>query len=373
MATPAHSTPPRCIVVKVGSGVLAPDGRLEPDALTRLTDDLAAVLRSGVRTVLVSSGAVAAGFRSLGLLERPASIREQQAAAALGQPALIGAYADRLSSHSVPVAQVLLTADDLADRTRFLNARHTLETLLDAGVLPIVNENDSVAFDEIRVGDNDRLSALVAAAIDADLLVLLSVVPGLVDPETGEVVPRVTDLAVARDLIDHTTSTLGTGGMATKLEAVAIASSHAIPTVLTRGPTTEHPAPVESVLSGIGEHTRFEPDSPLSARKGWIAHASRPRGVLVIDDGAAQAITRQGASLLPKGIVSVEGRFHAGDAVDVRTQHGEPVARGLAAYASDEIDRIKGRRSDAIAGVLGYAYAEEVIHRDDLHLTGDRP
>lgn len=364
------------LVVKVGSAVVAPGGRVDRAAMERIAEELALLVRSGVRAVLVSSGAVASGFRTLGLPGMPRMIRQKQAAAAIGQPALMRAFSELLGEHGVSAAQVLLTTDDFGHRERFLNARHTIDTLLDAGVLPIINENDSVVFDEIKLGDNDRLSALVASAIDADLLVLLSVAPGLVDPATDAVVPVVTDIADARRLVDaRKTSGVGTGGMGTKLDAAAIVNEHGIPAVLTRGPTTETPDPVARVLRGAYTGTRFEPPGPggVPARKSWIAHATASRGVIVVDDGAARALIERGASLLPGGIVRVDGRFEAGAAVDISNREGRRIARGLVSYGSGEIERIKGARSDAIAGILGYSYADEVVHRDDLRLMAESP
>lgn len=359
------------LVVKVGSAVVAPSGRVDRNAMERVVDEVAPLVRSGVRVVLVSSGAVASGFRALGLGGMPKMIRQKQAAAAIGQPALMRSYAELLGEHGASAAQVLLTADDFGHRERFLNARHTIETLLDARVLPIINENDSVVFDEIKLGDNDRLSALVASAVDADLLVLLSVAPGLIDPETGGVVPVVTDIGDARRMVDaRMKSGVGTGGMGTKLDAAAIANEHGIPAVLTRGPTDAVPDPIGRVLRGEYTGTRFEPAraAGVPARKWWIAHATASRGVIVIDDGAARALVERGASLLPGGIVRVEGRFDAGCAVDIRDRDGRHIARGLASYGSGEIERIRGARSDAITGILGYSYADEVVHRDDLRL-----
>ena len=364
------------LVVKVGSAVVAPGGRVDRVAMERVAEELALLVRWGVRAVLVSSGAVASGFRTLGLSGMPRMIRQKQAAAAIGQPALMRAYSELLGEHGVFAAQVLLTTDDFGHRERFLNARHTIETLLDAGVLPIINENDSVAFDEIKLGDNDRLSALVASAIDADLLVLLSVAPGLVDPATGEVVPVVTDIGAARGLVDaRSRSGVGTGGMATKLDAAAIVNEHGIPAVLTRGPTDAVPDPIGRVLRGGHTGTRFEAAAPagVPARKSWIAHATASRGVIVVDDGAARALIERGASLLPGGIVRVDGRFEAGAAVDISNRDGRRIARGLVSYGSGEIERIKGARSDAIAGILGYSYADEVVHRDDLRLMAVSP
>lgn len=353
---------------------MAPGGTLNTLAIQRLVDDLAALRTRGTQVVLVSSGAVACGFRALGAASLPTSIRPKQAAAAIGQPALMRAYSDRLASHAIIPAQVLLTADDFAHRERFLNARHTLETLLTAGALPIVNENDSVVFDEMKLGDNDRLSALVATACDADLLLLLSVAPGLLDCTTNQVIPRVTSIADARRHVNTASSSgVGTGGMATKLDAAHIAITHGIPAHLTQGPTEERPDPIAQVVRGTDRGTRFETTGTagVRARKSWIAFAAAARGALIVDDGAARAVTQRGASLLPGGIARVEGLFEVGAAVDIIDLRGTRIARGLVSYASNEIDRIKGKRSEAIIDILGYTYADEVVHRNDMQVLKD--
>ncbi len=365
---------PTRIVVKVGSGVVAPGGRLDLDAVGGIAREIAAARDRGCLVVLVSSGAVAAGFRDLGLGAMPASIREKQAAAAVGQPRLLAAYADALRAHTLVPAQVLLTADDFDNRQRFLNARHTIETLLGHALVPIINENDSVAFDEIRLGDNDRLSALVASAIGADLLVLLSVAPGVIDKTTGKVIAEFTDTDAARAHIDVSKSDTGVGGMATKLDAADIALEHAVPVVIAPGRPEGGADPLAPILDGEAVGTRFpvpvDKRGP-GARKSWIAFSTQTRGAIIIDDGAARALRDKGASLLPKGIVSVEGRFDVGAPVEIRTNDGALVARGLTTYASHELERVKGSRSDEIEGVLGYAYAPEVVHRDDMHVPGD--
>lgn len=368
------STHIRRIVVKVGSAVVAPGGLVDPSAIARLAAELASLVRSGTEVALVSSGAVASGFRALGLTAMPRVIRQKQAAAAIGQPALMRLYAEQLSALGVTAAQVLLTTDDFRQRERFINAKHTIETLMEAGVLAIINENDSVATHEIKLGDNDRLSALVASAIDADLLVLLSVAPGLMDLASGRVIPVVERIADARAFVDASqSSAVGTGGMATKLDAAAIAVESGIPAHLTRGPTDDSPNPIARVLAGEAIGTRFlaDPASARRSRKSWIAHAARAEGTIHIDAGAARAVRERGASLLPSGVIGVEGRFEPGAPVDICDAEGKRIARGLASYASAEILRIKGQRSDAIVSLLGYCSADEVVHRDDLLILED--
>ena len=361
----------RRVVVKIGSAVVAPGGVLDTQAIERITCEIASLRQVGIEVVLVSSGAVALGFRSLGLGAMPKVIRQKQAAAAIGQPILMRTYSQLLASQNIPVAQVLLTSDDFGHRERFLNARHTLETLLDSGVVPIVNENDSVVFDEIKLGDNDRLSALVASSIDADLLILLSVAPGLMDLAQGQLIERVDRIEDARVFVDAAHSSgVGTGGMGTKLDAASIVTSRGIPAHLTRGPTDDTPDPIARVLRHETLGTRFAASdaSRRTSRKDWIANATRTQGVIIVDDGAVRALCERGASLLPGGIVRVEGRFEPGAAVEIQSESGVSIARGLTSYGSAEIHRIKGLRSDAIEETLGYAYAEEVIHRDDLHV-----
>lgn len=353
----------RLIVVKIGSGVVAPNGALDRERLTLLALDVAEAVRSGARVVIVSSGAVAAGLDRLGLSAMPAAIVQKQAAAAVGQSRLVGAWAQAFEAFGIGVAQVLLTADDLDHRDRFLNARRTLEALLDAGVVPIVNENDSVAFDEIRFGDNDRLSALVASLLDADLLVLLSVVDGLQDAD-GVVVPELESIDAARALVREDRSSTGVGGMGTKLDAAAIASASGTEAVIASGTRR---GVVSAVLNGRRLGTRVRSAGGAPARKRWLAAAARPRGIVRVDNGAARALA-SGASLLPAGVTAIEGAFRVGELVAVVDAEGNELARGLTAYASDDAAAIAGKKSNEIEATLGYVYAEELIHREDMHV-----
>jgi len=364
---PADMSSARRLVVKIGSAVLAPEGRLDPANVGRIARELAALRRDGRQVVVVSSGAVASGFRSLGLERMPVTIRQKQAAAALGQHRLMRAWGDAFASDSIEVAQVLLTDDDMDDRTRFLNARHTLDALLEAGAIPIVNENDSVAFDEIRLGDNDRLSALVAHLIDADLLVVLSVADGVrSDGGKGDVVPYFADPTHALEHVGDSRTDTGVGGMATKIAAAQAAGASGVPTIIAPGAEREV---LTRLLTGDPIGTYLAPGAQSAAsRKRWIGYSTRPRGSLVLDDGAVRALCERGASLLPGGIECVEGTFESGAPVDLKSASGKAFARGLVSYSSSEIDRIRGAKSSEIESRLGYAYSLEVIHRDDLFL-----
>ncbi len=355
------------LVVKVGSAVLAPDGALETASVRRLAEDIGACMDAGARVVLVSSGAVASGFRALGLNKPPKLIADKQAAAAVGQPRLMAEYAGAFVEQGRAVAQVLLTADDIDHRTRFLNARHTIERLLAAGVVPIINENDSVSFAEIKLGDNDRLSSLVATLIGADLLIILSSVPGVLRQK--RVVPEVRSLTEGLGMVTPGRSGVGTGGMATKIEAACRAATLGIGAVIAGGAEQDI---VRRLASGERIGTWFPPATGArAARKNWIGFSARPRGRLTVDDGALQAVCRRGASLLPSGLVSVQGEFAAGALVELAGPDGLVFARGLASYASDDLARLCGLKASQIEGVLGYRYSDEAVHRDDLVvLTG---
>lgn len=360
--------PTRRVTVKIGSAVIAPKGRLDLAAIDRLTAEIAAARDGGASIVVVSSGAVACGLGPMGLSEMPRRLDERQAAAAVGQPLLVSAWASSFQRFGVVAAQVLLTADDIEDRARFVNARRTIDTLLGAGVVPIVNENDSVAYEELRLGDNDRLSALTAGLAGADLLVILSTARGVCrDGPSGDVVLELDDIEEARSWVTRDRSDTGIGGMGTKLDAAAIARSLGVETVIAAG---ADPGMIARAIAGEAVGTRSRAAaSAAAARKRWIGHKKRPRGAVDIDRGAADAIATRGASLLPKGILGAtpadERGFAAGDLIDVRCE-GVTLARGLTNYALDDVRRIAGRRSEEIAAILGYSVCDEVIHRDNL-------
>ncbi len=356
------------LVVKVGSSSLTSrdSGRLDLGPLDRLVDVLAARRAAGRQVVLVSSGAIAAGLGPLGLDRRPTDLATQQAAASVGQGALVAAYQAAFSRHGLTVGQVLLTADDTTRRSHYTNARRTLERLLELGVVPIVNENDTVATQEIRFGDNDRLAALVTDLVGAGGLVLLTDVDALHDgPPSQPGARRVPFVATTADLdgvsIGGTGSSVGSGGMVTKVEAAGIAGASGAPTLLTRL------ADVEQALAGADLGTVFAPAAATRAsRKRWLAHATTARGRLHLDEGAVVAVVERRKSLLPAGIVEVTGSFAPGDPVDVCAPDGRVVARGLVTYAAAELPRLLGRSTRDLARELGPAYEREVIHRDDL-------
>jgi len=364
----------RLIVVKVGSALLVAGETGAPDRawLTAFAADVARVRARGQRLLVVSSGAVALGRRRLGLGRRILTLAEKQAAAAAGQSLLMRAWEEALEPVGIPTAQILVTRDDTEVRRRFLNARATLETLLELGVTPVVNENDTVATDELRYGDNDRLAARVAQMVGADLLVLLSDVDGLYtadprrDPDARRLprVAEITDDIVAMAGGANTDHGVGSGGMATKLAAARIAGAAGCATLITLG---RRPAPLRAVEAGEPS-TLFEPHTtPAAAYKAWIAGSLAPRGALVVDDGAATAL-RLGKSLLAAGVRAVEGAFDKGDAVVVRDLAGAEIGRGLARYDAEDARRILGLRSHAIEAVLGYG-AGPLIHADDLALV----
>ncbi len=360
------------IVVKVGTGTLTDAaGRFDRQNCTRLAAELAEA-SGGRRLVVVSSGAVALGAERLGLERtrgKPWDIPTKQACAAVGQPHLMAAWGDALGAHGREVAQVLLTAEDLASRKRFLNARRTFERLLDAGVVPVVNENDTVAVEEIKVGDNDTLAALVAGCVEADLVAMLTDVEGLFDRDPAQPgAALVADIGRVTAEVERMAGGAGSersvGGMATKVKAARRLSTQGVTTALLSG---RRPGALAALLRGERVGTVFAPGKErLTSRKGWLAAAARGKGVILVDAGARRALVDQGRSLLPSGVRGVEGHFGVGDPVDIAVERARPFARGLAGYAADELRRIAGLKTSEIEGALGYKYLDEVIHRDDL-------
>ncbi|MFL5319341.1 MAG: glutamate 5-kinase [Myxococcaceae bacterium] len=365
----------RRVVVKIGTGALTnATGRFNRDHFHALCADLlwAATDRE---LVVVSSGAIALGVERLEYAERPKDVPGKQACAAVGQSRLMRAYEDAFDDGNRRVAQVLLTHDDVQDRRRYLNARHALNRLIAEEVIPIINENDTVSIDELKFGDNDTLAGLVAGLLEADLLVILSDVEGLysADPRTDPKAELLSFIpTISGEVMSLGTGSgtqVGTGGMATKLRAAAHVTEVGIRCVITSGGT---PGRLRQVLSGEEIGTLFErKTSRRSARQTWIAHALRPKGTVVVDAGAKAAVIDAKKSLLPSGIRLVEGTFGEGDPVDLLDESGVPFARGLAAYPSEEMRLIAGKKSSEIEAILGYRYLDEAVHRDDLAVLAE--
>jgi len=371
-----HLASARRIVLKVGTSTLT-GGRdvLDPHRITAVAEDVAQAVREGRQVLVVSSGAIVTGAGLLGRRGPVRSLPQKQALAAVGQPALMQRYSVALGRLGLPVGQVLLTRRDFANRQQYVNARQTLLTLLEGGIVPIINENDTVSTEEIQIGDNDTLSALVASLVGADLLVMLSDVDGLMtaDPRRDRrarliaAVPHI-DAGVVR-AARRTASAQGVGGMATKIAAARIATESGVAAVITNG---QRARPLTRLLAGERHGTLFLPtDETPSSRRRWLAFGLPVRGVLTIDEGARDAL-RRGKSLLSAGVIDVEGTFEPGEAVVIRDTRGEEVARGLVNYPSSQLARIKGLRSTEIAGVLGGKPHDEVVHRDNLVIRGGR-
>jgi glutamate 5-kinase len=378
-AVPAHLLPSaRRIVVKVGSSLVTNEGRgLDEQAIAQWGTQLAALVKEGREVIMVSSGAIAEGMKRLGWKTRPREINELQAAAAVGQMGLVQMYETKLREQGIGSAQVLLTHADLADRERYLNARSTLLTLLQLGVVPVINENDTVVNDEIKFGDNDTLGALVANLVEADLLVILTDQPGLytADPRKH---PDAQFVHVARAgdpqleaMAGGAGSRIGTGGMITKILAAKRAAGSGASTVIAWGREVDV---LPRLVAGEPIGTCLVADMPKQqARKQWMADHLQLRGSVVVDDGAVVKIVSEGKSLLPIGMTLVEGDFVRGDVIAVRDQHGAEVARGLANYAASEARLLCRKSSTDFEQLLGYAAEPEMIHRDNLVLTRARP
>jgi glutamate 5-kinase len=364
----------RRIVVKVGSGVVSNQGALRLRVFTEISRQISELCDSGRQVVLVSSGSIAMGSRTLGWSHPGRSIPEKQAAAAVGQIGLSELYRRRFARYGKQVAQVLVTRSGLDDRERFLNARRTLVTLLSLDVVPIVNENDTVATEEIRFGDNDSLSATIVNLIAADLLLILTDVDGLHTrpPEPRRRKPPLYGVieSITPEIeraAGGSTSAFGRGGMVTKLAAARSAAHSGAATVLCNGTARDV---ITQVAAGEPVGTLFASGSRLASRKHWLAFTAHPRGRVVVDGGAVHALVKRGRSLLPAGILDVEGSFGIGDPISCVDERDREFARGLAAYASADVNRIKGVSTRRITQLLGYSNGDEVIHRDDLVLLG---
>ena len=360
------------VVVKVGSAVLMRAGQIDHDAVDSLCEDIAELAGAGRQVAVVSSGAIACGVANLALKERPDTLPELQAAAAVGQSLLMQLYDRALSKRGFHCGQMLLTRDDFADRTRYLNASNTLRALLGMKAIPIINENDTVAVEEIRFGENDVLSAYVANIFEADLLIMLSTVAGLYEDfsdkgRSGRVIPEVEGVdETVQSLATSDRSAIGSGGMATKLEAARIVTRAGEAALVADG---KEPHVLRRIFAGEKIGTLFYPEREhMAGRKRWIGYGARAKGEITVDDGAARALKDGGKSLLPSGIVAVSGDFDAGDVVSIRTKAGQIFARGVASYSSGEVSRIKGLKTTDIAKILGSKPYDEVVHRDVMTL-----
>ncbi len=361
------------LVIKIGSNILASaDHGLNTKRLHAITKDVSDIVDRGYEAVIVSSGAIAAGLKKLGLKEIPKDIKRKQAAAAIGQSSLMWAYEHSFADFNKKVAQVLLTRDDITNRLRYINAKNTLFALMNYGVIPIINENDPVAVDEIKFGDNDILAALVAGLVEADMLIILSDVDGLYTKD-----PKYKDAKLINSVDEITSdiekiaggrgSTISTGGMYSKLLAANQANNYGIPVIIMSGKKS---GLLTRLFNGEKVGTYFEPKKErLSSKKGWIAYGLKSKGAIYLDDGAIKALITQGKSLLPSGITKIEGHFDVGDCVSCMSKQDKKVAKGLTNYSSKDLEHIKGKKTSEIEKVLGYKYSDEVIHRDNMVLV----
>jgi glutamate 5-kinase len=369
----AHLQSLKRVVIKVGSAVLTGEDGLHQNTLESLASEISYLREKGLEVVLVSSGAVAVGRKKLKLTQPKLSLQEKQAAASVGQSGLMQSYEELFANRGIHVSQILLTHDDLAHRNRFLNIRSTISTLFEWNVLPIVNENDTVSAEELQFGDNDTLGALITNLIDADIFICLTDVDSLyttnpqTDPEAVALhtIPKIDDAVVK--MAGNSGSVLGTGGMRSKILAAQMVAARGGHSFIGPG---RRPHVVRSLFEGELVGTFFLPNeekATLHSRKHWIAYVLRPKGYLLLDEGACQAVKRQGASLLPIGVVEVRGHFHEGDAVHCLNHDGQAVAAGLVNYSSDDIQKIAGHQSGDIGGILSLVGGDdEVIHRDNL-------
>lgn len=363
----------RRVVVKIGSGVLTKDNGLNLKAVRSISRQICYLIDRKIEVILVSSGAMASGIRKVGLSKRPDEIPKRQAIAAVGQTGLIMEYEKAFAGYGKKVAQILLTSEDLSNRKRYLNARNTLSTLLSWQFVPIINENDTVAVEEIRFGDNDHLAAMITMLMDADILINLTDIDGLYnkDPRSNpdaELIPVVSTIKKSIEkLASDIPGALGTGGMIAKINAAKKVTAAGIPMVIAGG---AEPDILKKIFSGKEHGTFFVPKKKkLAGRKCWIAYSLKPKGVIKIDSGAAAAILKKGKSLLPSGIIGVEGKFSVGAPVEFQMDDNRTLGTGLVNYSAADIRKIMGLRSSKIKECLGYKPYDEVIHRDNLAIT----
>jgi glutamate 5-kinase len=364
------------VVIKIGTNLLADKIKgVNPAKIDEIATSVSFLRSLGKDVAIVSSGAIGAGVAALKLPARPKSIPEKQATAAVGQPLLMEAYETAFRKQRIEIAQILLTKDDFVNRGRYVNAKNTFSVLFEKGVVPVVNENDSVAVEEIKLGDNDNLSALVANLIEADLLVILSDIDGLYtdDPQknsNAELIPVVEKITPQIEkLAKKSGSDLSSGGMITKLQAARRCVSAGIAMIIANG---IHPREIEEIFSGNFKGTLFLPrQSNLNVRKKWIGFISHSKGYIIIDNGAKEAVLKKQKSLLPSGILEVHGDFKANDTITVKDIEGVEIAKGVSAYSSVDLEAIKGKKTSEIGKILRSATFDEVIHKDNLVITGD--
>lgn len=361
------------VVIKIGSRVLTDlNGALDTDVINRICREIALLHQRGTQVIVVSSGAIAAGRSELGLVDKPRTIPHKQAAAAVGQTRLMQAYENALAPHSLKTAQLLLTSEDLGSRQRFLNARATIDALLGFGIVPIINENDTVVVEEIKFGDNDNLSALVTNVAEAHLLLILTDIEGFysADPNTtadAKLIPVIR--GITREVeraAGGSGSTVGTGGMSTKVAAAKKACKNGVATIIVSGKKS---GIIVDALQGEDVGTLFVPSGTgINRRKHWIAYSLKPSGRIIVDDGARNALLKKGKSLLPSGVIRMEGKFERGACVRLCGLDGVEFARGLSDYSSSESTILAGRKSSEIEEILGYHYGDVIVHRDNLVL-----
>jgi len=359
-------------VIKIGSSIITDDLGLSEDRIESIVDSISILHDRGIDPVIVSSGAVAAGKNKLNIKGRITDINLKQAAAAIGQSSLIWAYEKAFNRHDKKAAQVLLTQEIFSDRIRYINAKNTLSTLINYRVIPVINENDTVAVEGLKFGDNDRLAALVATLLDAQKLIILSDVDGLYTEnpisKSAKLISVVSEITSEIEQCAGVSQTLvGTGGMCSKVQAARIATENSIPVYIINGKNSHQ---IIDILDGKDVGTKFEPQPKKNtARKGWIASGVKSSGNLIIDDGAVNAIITKGTSLLPSGIKKVDGQFKRGDAVYCIDKDGRKIAKGLVNYSFEELIKICGKKTSQIEGILGFKYSDEVIHRNNMSIT----
>lgn len=360
----------KLVVIKIGTSTITfPDGKIDIKQIDNLASQVSLLKKKGLNIILVTSGAIGAGVAELGLNKRPDDVSDLQACAAVGQGRLMETYSQAFKKKNYISAQVLLTSEDLRSRKRFLNARNTMLKLLERNVVPVVNENDTVAVDEIKFGDNDKLSALVTNLVQADLLIVLSDVDGLYD-RNKEVIDRIQHINKdIEDLCCGKGSILSTGGMRTKLDAAKMVMRAGEAMIVTNGRKADV---LEKIFNGETTGTFFEPHGKgLNAKKRWLAFFTKTHGIIAVDKGAEEALVKRGKSLLASGIISVKGNFKAGDPVNISNNDGKRIACGLVNYSSDEVEKIKGLKTSQMSSILGYKMSDEVIHRNNMSVNTD--